>query len=1012
MKIKNSIQTSLPRKVSQPIHKRGRRATVAFLFIGASLGGFTLAPSTAFAVNHRPKIVWVSNETGTSGLNQQISGSASFANEKFAVSDVDTPNSLAVSAVVTRTAGTWATPPSVSAGPISNGISTITISGGTTTGSNSASATITVTVTETGNPGGNSVATSFTLQRNPSNSTVPLVGSIADQTALRTTPQPSTDLVFISDQKNVTATAAVDGPSGVVSVSVDAPNNRSHTVHVTPGTADGTATVTITATKGTTSITTSFVVMVASTTTPPTISNLGRYQVASIIPCGSPTPTPTPSTFTVGDDNNPSNLAVSATSSNATLVPNTSTNIVPGGSGTSRNVSITPACGQYGASTITIAVSDNLFTRYAQFLYVVQDPNDPAMTFGRPKGVFILDSASNHSYTPPNWTNSYPIDLRDDSIRPDGGVHTGDYGFVDGYTLRVPWISIENTNYAGQYDFKIITNALMKLPAGQKLSIILQGEPAYVDTAAANAGMAWQPQTGSPRAVPWYSYLQERWEALLSAMEIEPSPAGGGLTLATDTRLAILNPSMPGGDSGIRDPDVSFVAMPYYTKENLLAAAEYYLSTLQNHFPGKYVQIGFWKLQDEMPPVGLTEYVRLGILSEFDGIVRPRVGFWQENLAATRLTAAPEFISPRQAYTSTPLTSFATPLADSENVTWTAFQTLDSWAGMFSDGHANNMLSGSPNDAYEAAYKPNNPADPDDKNGYKTQYFETYVADVDYEAQQPQPFLYSPSLYRWHDYFASLHPIESPAGLTVTPISTTANTISWDAVYGATSYTLVRQPLPSGTAATFSGLTTTSYNDSGLTAGTPYAYKVLATNGSSTSDYSPSVVVFRSQSTEDGYVATNAVAPNGSGAAGIRAGQASSQVGQIKGVVSFDTGALPDTSTVLAALLREEQGSADITALGPCTVEIKNGSFNNNSALETADFNAGATDTVGELPKVGANAWAELDLADYLGDINTNTGRTQFRQSFAVYGTPNTYMSWYPGESANNEPQLVLRYRP
>jgi len=655
-------------------------------------------------------------------------------------------------------------------------------------------------------------------------------------------------------------------------------------------------------------------------------------------------------------------------------------------------------------------VSDNLFTRYAQFLYVVQDPNDPAMTFGRPKGVFILDSQSDHSYTPPNWTNSYPIDLRDDSIRP--GSEDGDYGFVDGYTLRVPWISIENTNYAGQYDFKMIVNALENLPSGQKLSIILQGEPAYVDTAAANDGMAWQPQTGPPRAVPWYSYLQERWEALLSAMEMEPSPAGGGLTLATDTRLAILNPSMPGGDSGIRDPDVSFVAMPYYTKENLLAAAEYYLSTFQNHFPGKYVQIGFWKLQDEMPPVGLTEYVRAGILSEFDGIVRPRVGFWQENLAATRLTAAPEFISPRQAYTSTPLTSFATPLADSENVTWTAFQTLDSWAGMFSDGHANNMLSGSPNDAYEAAYKPNNPADPDDKNGYKTQYFETYVADVDYEAQQPQPFLYSPSLYRWHDYFASLHPIESPAGLTVTPISTTANTISWDAVYGATSYTLVRQPLPSGTAATFSGLTTTSYNDSGLTAGTPYAYKVLATNGSSTSDYSPSVVVFRSQSTEDGYVATNAVAPNGSGAAGIRAGQASSQVGQIKGVVSFDTGALPDTSTVLAALLREEQGSADITALGPCTVEIKNGSFNNNSALETADFNAGATDTVGELPKVGANAWAELDLADYLGDINTNTGRTQFRQSFAVYGTPNTYMSWYPGESANNEPQLVLRYRP
>jgi hypothetical protein len=273
-------------------------------------------------------------------------------------------------------------------------------------------------------------------------------------------------------------------------------------------------------------------------------------------------------------------------------------------------------------------------------------------------------------------------------------------------------------------------------------------------------------------------------------------------------------------------------------------------------------------------------------------------------------------------------------------------------------------------------------------------------------------------LNRWHDYFASLHPIEAPAGVTVTATSTTAYDISWYAVPGATSYTLVRQPLPSGSATTFTGLTTTSYSDSGLTAGTPYAYSVQATNGSSTSDYSPSGVIFRSKSTEDGYVASGQLNASGSGAGGIRAGQSTNAIGQMKGVISFDTGALPDGSTVLAAVLREEQGSADITALGTCSVEIINGSFNGSATLETADFTASATDPVGELPKVGVNAWAQIDLAGYLDDINIgpngtdSTGRTQFRQAFPVYGTPNTYMSWYPGESANNEPQLVIRYWP
>jgi hypothetical protein len=293
------------------------------------------------------------------------------------------------------------------------------------------------------------------------------------------------------------------------------------------------------------------------------------------------------------------------------------------------------------------------------------------------------------------------------------------------------------------------------------------------------------------------------------------------------------------------------------------------------------------------------------------------------------------------------------------------------------------------------------------------------VADVDYEAQQPQPFLYSPSLYRWHDYFAILHPIESPAGLTVSPATSTVNNIGWTAVYGATQYTLRRTSLADGSTyeATVTG---TSTSDTVPSATTQYAYQVKATNGSSTSTYSPAITVFRSQPLYDGYVTANTSNNNGSSAAGIRAGQSTVQLGQLKGIVSFNTGALPDICTILGATLREKQGTdnTNFDTLGTCSVDIKKGAFGDDPALAAGDFDpADKTDTVGALPEAGLNGWGELSLSAYLDDINkTGVGTiqtTQFRQYFGVYGGANVFVGWYPGDAGvTDQPQLVVRYQP
>jgi hypothetical protein len=87
-----------------------------------------------------------------------------------------------------------------------------------------------------------------------------------------------------------------------------------------------------------------------------------------------------PILFTVGDPvNNPSQLTLYASSSRTDLVLNS--NIVFGGSGTNRTVTITPAPGQSGVTAITITVSDSSATASTAFVLTVAaqrpPPNSP-----------------------------------------------------------------------------------------------------------------------------------------------------------------------------------------------------------------------------------------------------------------------------------------------------------------------------------------------------------------------------------------------------------------------------------------------------------------------------------------------------------------------------------------------------------------------------------------------------------------------------------------------------------
>jgi endoglucanase len=83
----------------------------------------------------------------------------------------------------------------------------------------------------------------------------------------------------------------------------------------------------------------------------------------------------------------------------------------------------------------------------------------------------------------------------------------------------------------------------------------------------------------------------------------------------------------------------------------------------------------------------------------------------------------------------------------------------------------------------------------------------------------------------------------APSGLTATAAGTGQVNLSWTAGSGATSYNLYRSAQSGGQPATpvVTGISGTSYSDSGLNDGTTYYYKVAGVNASGTSGFSTEI---------------------------------------------------------------------------------------------------------------------------------------------------------------------------
>jgi len=231
-------------------------------------------------------------------------------------------------------------------------------------------ATITVTVSD----GALTASDTFFLTVNPAANTAPTISNIVDRSITIGTSTGAVAFI-VGDTQTAVANLTVTGTSSNTTL-VPTANivfggsffNR--TVTVTPVAGQtGTATITVTVSDGSLTASDTFVLTVTPpANTAPTISNIAAVTINE----GAGTGT---IAFTVGDSQTAvGSLVVSGTSSNATLVPNA--NIVFGGSGASRTVTVTPVANRSGAATITVTVSDGSLSTSDTFVLTVNSVND------------------------------------------------------------------------------------------------------------------------------------------------------------------------------------------------------------------------------------------------------------------------------------------------------------------------------------------------------------------------------------------------------------------------------------------------------------------------------------------------------------------------------------------------------------------------------------------------------------------------------------------------------------
>ena len=365
-----------------PAANQNGTATITVTVSDGQLSTPTSFLLTINAVNDAPTITSIANQATTAGV--------AVGPLNFTVGDVETAaGSLGLSGSSNNTV---LVPNAniVFGGSGANRTVTVTPVAGQT-----GTATITVTVSD----GQLSTPTSFLLTVNTGN-TAPTITAIGSQITNEDTATGAIAFT-VGDAQTAAGSLTVSGVSNNTTL---VPNGNiifggsgaNRTVTVTPAAnQNGTATITVTVSDGQLSTPRSFQLTVNAVNDAPTITSIANQTTTAGVAVG-------PLNFTVGDvETAAGSLTVSGSSNNTTLVPNA--NIVFGGSGANRTVTVTPVAGQTGTATITVTVSDGQSSTPTSFQLTVNATLTglvAAYSFNAGSGTSVTDASGNgHSGT-------------------------------------------------------------------------------------------------------------------------------------------------------------------------------------------------------------------------------------------------------------------------------------------------------------------------------------------------------------------------------------------------------------------------------------------------------------------------------------------------------------------------------------------------------------------------------------------------------------------------------------
>jgi hypothetical protein len=231
------------------------------------------------------------------------------------------------------------------------------------------SAVITVTVND-GGTSNNITSRTFTVTVNPVNQP-PTLGALANMTVNQNAGKQTVSLSGIGsgspNESQILAVTASSSNTGLIptpAVSYTSPGTTGSISFTPVASAYGSAIITVTVNDGGTSNNVVSRTFTVSVNALPTISSIANRLIAMGASTGA-------IGFTVGDMETPAgSLVVSGTSDNATLVP--PPDIVFGGSGANRTLTVTPEPGQTGVANITLTVSDGSATVSSVFQLAVR----------------------------------------------------------------------------------------------------------------------------------------------------------------------------------------------------------------------------------------------------------------------------------------------------------------------------------------------------------------------------------------------------------------------------------------------------------------------------------------------------------------------------------------------------------------------------------------------------------------------------------------------------------------